>query len=101
VGDAQRIGLPDASATACVTNLPFGRQYRVQGATTPWLTTVLREIARVTRPGGHVVLLAPEIPRAALPPSLQPAGAFPVRLLGLNVTTWSYRRLPRSRTLRP
>jgi len=101
VGDAQRMSLPDASATACVTNLPFGRQYRVQGEMTPWLATVLREIARVTRPGGHVVLLAPEIPRAALPPSLRPAGAFPVRLLGMNVTTWSYRRLSPSRALRP
>jgi 23S rRNA G2445 N2-methylase RlmL len=94
VGDARRMSLPDASATACVTNLPFGHQYRVQGETTSWLATVLREIARVTRPGGHVVLLAPEIPRAALPPSLRPAGALPVRLLGRNVMTWSYRACP-------
>jgi ribosomal RNA small subunit methyltransferase A len=97
IGDARRMSLPDASATACVTNLPFGRQYRVQGKTTPWLAAVLEEIARVTRPGGRVVLLAPEIPSAALPRSLQPAGAFPVRLLGRTVTTWSYRRLSRSR----
>ncbi|MBV9094347.1 MAG: methyltransferase domain-containing protein [Streptosporangiaceae bacterium] len=101
VGDAQRMSLPDASAAACVTNLPFGRQYRVRGETTSWLATVLREIARVTRPGGHVVLLAPEIPRAALPPSLRPTGVVPVRLLGINVTAWSYRRLSRSRALRP
>jgi ubiquinone/menaquinone biosynthesis C-methylase UbiE len=58
-----------------------------------WLRTALRQMARVTKPGGHVVLLAPRVPAAVLPPSLELAGSFGVRLLGVNVTTWHYRRL--------
>ena len=93
VGDARAMGFPDGSAAACVTNLPFGRQYRVQGGRNAWLSAALRQMARVTKPGGHVVLLAPQMPAAVLPPSLRLAGSFPVRLLGVNVTTWHYRRL--------
>jgi len=93
VGDALSMDFPDASAAACVTNLPFGRQYRVQGEMNAWLRTALRQMARVTKPGGHVVLLAPRVPAAVLPPSLELAGSFGVRLLGVNVTTWHYRRL--------
>ena len=93
VGDARAMSFPDASAAACVTNLPFGRQYRVHGGMNAWLRAALRQMARVTKPGGHVVLLAPQVPAAVLPPSLRLAGSFPVRLLGVNVTTWNYRRL--------
>jgi 23S rRNA G2445 N2-methylase RlmL len=92
VGDALSMSFPDASAAACVTNLPFGHQYRIPEKMTKWLRTVLTEIARVTRPGGHVVLLAPDMPATVLPPSLCPVAAFPVRLLGRNATAWSYRR---------
>jgi 23S rRNA G2445 N2-methylase RlmL len=93
VGDVRAMAFPYASAAACVTNLPFGRQYRVQGEMNAWLRTALRQIARVTKPGGHVVLLAQQVPGAVLPPSLRLAGSFPVRLLGVNVTIWHYRRL--------
>jgi 23S rRNA G2445 N2-methylase RlmL len=93
VGDALAMGFPDASADACVTNLPFGRQYRVQGELNAWLRAALRQIARVTKPGGHVVLLTPRVPAAVLPPSLRLADSFPVRLLGVSVTAWHYRRL--------
>jgi 23S rRNA G2445 N2-methylase RlmL len=93
VGDVRAMGFPDASAAACVTNLPFGRQYRVQGETNAWLRAALRQITRVTKPGGHVVLLAPQVPDPVLPPSLRLAGSFPVRLLGVSATTWHYRRL--------
>jgi 23S rRNA G2445 N2-methylase RlmL len=93
VGDALSMDVPDASADACVTNLPFGRQYRVQGEVNAWLRTAVREMARVTKPGGHVVLLAPRVPAAVLPPPLELAGSYPVRLLGVSATTWHYRRL--------
>jgi len=92
VGDALHMSIPDASVTACVTNLPFGRQYRIQGEMKAWLRTLLHEFARVTKPGGHTVLLAPVIPQPIVPPSLKPAGAFPIRLLGMDTTIWWYQR---------
>ena len=47
-GDARRLALPDASAGASVSNLPFGRQYAVPGDPEDWLRLVLGELARVT-----------------------------------------------------
>jgi 23S rRNA G2445 N2-methylase RlmL len=91
-GDARRISLPDASVGACVSNLPFGRQYRVRGDMTMWLSAVLREIARVTRSGGYVVLLAPDIPHSTIPATLKPIGTLAVRLLGMNVKVERYQR---------
>lgn len=91
-GDARQIRLPDGSVLACVSNLPFGRQYQVPGNMNTWLSAVLREAARVTQTGGHIVVLAPGIPRAVLPASLTLADSFPVRLLGFKTTIWHYQR---------
>jgi 23S rRNA G2445 N2-methylase RlmL len=95
VGDALRLALADSSAGACVSNPPFGRQYRVQGDMSRWLTALLGEMARVTRSGGRIVLLAPEILPAAVPSALRPTGTVPVRLLGTKTTIWTYQRLAR------
>lgn len=92
LADALRLTWPDGSAGACVSNLPFGRQYQVPGEMSGWLRALLRETARVTRPGGQIVLLAPEIPGAAAPSALQVAQTFPVRLLGTRTTIWTYQR---------
>jgi len=67
LGDARRLSLPTASVDAVVSNLPFGRQHGVQGDMTAWLSTVLAEISRVTRPRGRVVLLAPTIAGRIVP----------------------------------
>ncbi|MCF6523658.1 methyltransferase domain-containing protein [Streptomyces sp. JJ36] len=91
-GDARDLGLPDASVGAVVSNLPFGQQYGVQGGMAAWLTDVLAEAARVTRPGGRVVLLAPEIPREAVPEGLRLRSRDPIRLLGTRTTLWVYDR---------
>lgn len=92
VGDARRLQFADASVGACVSNLPFGQQYSVQGHMSAWLRTVLGEMARVTRPGGRVVLLVPRIPRAAVPGTLRISERFPIRLLGTKTTIWVYDR---------
>lgn len=92
VGDARRLELADASVGACVSNLPFGQRYPVQGGMTAWLRRVLGEMARVTRPGGRVVLLAPAVPRGALPRTLSLSERFPIRLLGTRTTIWAYDR---------
>jgi tRNA G10 N-methylase Trm11 len=82
----------DASVDAYASNLPFGRQYDVDGEMADWLRAVLGEAARVTRPGGWVVVLAPSIPREALPPALALAGRTGIRLLGTRTAIWTYRR---------
>lgn len=91
-GDARRLDLPAASVGACVSNLPFGRQYGVQGEPGPWLAAVLAEMARVTRPAGRIVLLAPQVPGRAVPAELSMLERHPVRLLGTRTTIWAYAR---------
>jgi 23S rRNA G2445 N2-methylase RlmL len=91
-GDARGLALADASVAAVVSNLPFGRQYGVDGPMDTWLGEVLAEVARVTRPGGRVVLLAPALPRRS-PPALRPTDRVPLRLLGTRTTLWGLDRV--------
>jgi SAM-dependent methyltransferase len=91
--DARRTGLPGGSVAAVVSNLPFGQQYGVEGDMVAWLAAVLAELARVTRPGGRVVLLAPALPRGAMPASLRVAARHQIRLLGTRTTLWRCERL--------
>ncbi len=91
-GDARDLDLPDASVDAVVSNLPFGRQYEVQGDPAVWIADVLAELARVTRPGGRVVLLVPELPKPAVPAALRLRDRHQVRLLGTTSTIWAYDR---------
>ncbi len=91
-GDARDTGLPDASVGAVVSNLPFGQQYTVDDSMTDWLRSVLAEAARVTVHDGRVVLLAPSIPRPALPPALRLLERHQLRLLGTRTTLWVYQR---------
>lgn len=93
-GDARELPVPDASAGAVVTNLPFGAQYDVPGDPVVWLAAVLGEAARVVRPGGRVVVLHPDIPRAALPTALALDGRTRVSVLGRDATIWTHQRLP-------
>jgi 23S rRNA G2445 N2-methylase RlmL len=92
VGDARRLDLADGSVGACVSNLPFGHQYAVQGEMQAWLRLVLEEMARVTRPAGRVVVLAPEMPRSLAAGELRLRDRFQVRLLGTRTAIWVYDR---------
>jgi tRNA G10 N-methylase Trm11 len=92
VGDARNIDLDDESMDACVSNLPFGKQYDVQGDMGKWLRAVLSELARVTRPGGRDVLLAPAVARNLVPRQLRLTDRIPIRLLGTKTTIWAYSR---------
>ena len=90
--DARRLPVADGSVGACVANLPFGRQYQVEGDPTVWLTEVLAEMARVTRPKGRVVVLAPDVAKRTLPKALRDVRRAPIVLLGTKTTIWSYER---------
>jgi hypothetical protein len=92
VGDVRALDLPDVSVDACVSNLPFGRRYTVQGDPSAWLATTLTELARVTRIGGRVVLLAPDIPVHTVPSQFRLRERHRLRLLGLTTTLWAYDR---------
>jgi tRNA G10 N-methylase Trm11 len=92
VGDARRLEFGDQSMDACVSNLPFGLRYGVQGGMEGWLRAVLGELDRVTRPGGRVVLLAPGLPASVVPPPWRRATRLPIRLLGTRTVLWSFDR---------
>lgn len=92
VGDARKLNTEDGTIDACVSNLPFGQQYDVQGDMDGWLHAVLTEMARVTHPGGRVALLAPAITRNLVPAALRLAEHIPIRLLGTRPVLWRYDR---------
>jgi len=91
--DVRHLPLPDASVGAIVSNLPFGRQFQVEGSMSDWLKAALAEMARVTRPGGRLVLLAPDLPRASIPRALRGESKDSLRLLGARTTLWVLRRV--------
>lgn len=92
-GDVHHIDRPDASVDACVSNLPFGQRFEVDGDMAAWLRDTLGEMARVTRPGGRVVLLAPAMPKAAVPRELRQTRSCRFRLLGTWTRMWCYERM--------
>jgi len=89
-GDVRHLPCGDSSVRACVSNLPFGKQFTVQQDMNDWLRAALSELARVTEPGGRVVLLAPDIPHNVTPANLALTKRVPVRLLGTKTTIWAY-----------
>jgi 23S rRNA G2445 N2-methylase RlmL len=95
VGDAHGLDLAAGEAGACVSNLPFGRRFEVPGDARAWLRATLAEMARVTRPGGRVVVLVPDLPRAAVPDGLNLTDRHRIRLLGTATTIWAFTVSPR------
>lgn len=90
--DARRLPFSDDAARAVATNLPFGRQHRVQGLPVAWYRRVLAEAGRVAP---TLIVLA-----AASPPYRQALGRLPLELrarhdivlLGEAATIWSLER---------
>ncbi|MGH3437943.1 MAG: TRM11 family SAM-dependent methyltransferase [Pseudonocardiaceae bacterium] len=88
--DVQKLPHDDAAFNAVVSNLPFGRQFQVADPAR-WLRRALTEMARVTRPGGHVVVLVPPpVPRSLS--GLNLASSYPLRLLGVSTRIWAFDR---------
>jgi 23S rRNA G2445 N2-methylase RlmL len=94
--DVRRLPLTDASVAAVASNLPFGKQYELQGRPERWFAATLDELARVVRPDGRIVLLVPSSPafQGALgrQPAVQLAERLELRLLGMRTALWSLHR---------
>ncbi len=96
LGDARDLLLPDDYAGACVSWLPFGRfrspsPLEEPGRWVEWSGAALGELSRITRRGGAIVLLAPDLPRPAIPSALRLRRQVPVRLPGGKETIWVFR----------
>jgi tRNA G10 N-methylase Trm11 len=91
LGDARELLRPDDSVGACVSELPSHAQLQAEGWL-EWASEVLSELSRVTKTGGAVVVLAPELPRAAIPAALRLRKTVPVRLPGAPSVIWAFRR---------
>lgn len=88
--DVLHLPQDDATFDAVVSNLPFGRQFPVPNPAR-WLRQALAEMARVTRPGGRVVILVPPpVPREWSELTL--VSSYPLRLLGVSTRIWVFDR---------
>jgi tRNA G10 N-methylase Trm11 len=88
--DALDLPYREGEFDAVVTNVPFGRQFRLDAERASWMRSLLGQAARVTRPGGRVVVLAP--PPVPHQPGLVPARSYPLRLLGVPTRIWVFGR---------
>jgi tRNA G10 N-methylase Trm11 len=89
--DALKLPHANASFDAVVSNLPFGKQFRVETDARRWHSRALTEATRVTRPGGRVVFLVPP-PMPKDPAGLTLTEIHPIRVLGTPAKIWVYTR---------
>ena len=99
VADVRSLPLQHSSVFAVASNLPFGKQYQVQGRPRRWFEATLEELARVLAPGRSISLL--ETPSAAFEKAVASRSAltllerFDLRLLGARTSLWLLQHRPR------
>ena len=89
LGDARELLMADDYVNACVTWLPG----RGPDSWPSFAGAVLAELSRVTHSCGRVVLLAPHLPRAAIPAALRLRKQIPVKLPGPALSIWVFHRV--------
>jgi SAM-dependent methyltransferase len=88
LGDARELLMADDCVSACVSWLPG----RAPDGWPSFAADVLAELSRVTRSGGRVVVLAPDLPRAVIPGALRLRKQIPVQLPGATLSIWVFHR---------
>ncbi len=96
--DARRLPLPDASVDKVAVNLPFGTQIGEASELDDLYRDVLRQIARVLRPGGRLVTLVADQQlldraRAQAAPVLRATTRHRVLVLGHRATICEHIRV--------
>jgi 23S rRNA G2445 N2-methylase RlmL len=91
--DVRKLPLADGSMSACVSNLPFGRQYGVEGPMHRWQLDAVAEMVRVSRSGSRIVLLVPELPNRGELPGVRLSEQHALRLLGVKTAIWVLDRI--------
>ncbi len=88
--DATRLPVRSGSVDAIITNPPYGRQHETASSIERLYRALLRETARVLRPGGRAVVLTgePEALRRALPGALRVRSRLRLLLRGLPATAF-------------
>ncbi len=95
VADALQLPFAPHSFGAIACNLPFGKQYRVQGTLEEWLHNIFKEFVRVSRVGASIVLLIPSTESftdaLAKQAELRLIRQNNLRLLGETTALWELR----------
>ncbi|PMP80748.1 MAG: RNA methyltransferase, partial [Chloroflexus aggregans] len=97
--DATKLPLPDASVTKVAVNLPFGTQIGEGEDLEELYRDVLRQIARVLKPGGRLVTLVADQQlldraRTQAAPVLRATARHRVLVLGHRATICEHIRVP-------
>jgi 23S rRNA G2445 N2-methylase RlmL len=96
VADARTLPFPLEHFGALLSNLPFGKQYRVQGPEDEWIERVLEECCRITASNAPIVLLVPAhdaLTKALQGQSLKVVSRWELRVKGEPTTLWDLRKV--------
>lgn len=92
VADVRNMPIESGSVDAIGANLPFGRQFAIEGDTRNWYDQMILEFKRVLKDNGRCVLLVPKskaIFDAIEASSLKLERRYDIELLGTRTSIWA------------